>query len=103
MLQKFYSMFKMGKRAKELPGLTEYLVNSPMFRKLALKIHEEKQEAVEDIKETMEKMDDKLEEKLLTKDMKAAVDNAQQIKKMEKTGQLGKDSSIDQSKNNNRQ
>ena len=55
------NFFKGTRKAKPIPSLTDYLVKSPLFRKFALKFHQEKTEAQQDI-------DEYLEKQLLTKE-----------------------------------
>ena len=55
------NFFKGARKAKHIPSLTDALVKSPLFRKFALKFHNEKTEAQQDI-------DEYLEKQLLTKE-----------------------------------
>ena len=43
------------KKAKEIPTLTDFLVNNPMFRKMVLTSHQAKQDAINDIDSYLEK------------------------------------------------
>ena len=55
------NFFKGAQRAKHIPHLTDWLVKNPFFRKLALGLHREKNE-------TMNEIDEFLEKQLLTKE-----------------------------------
>ena len=57
----FTSIFNSTRKAKPIPGFTEFLVASPMFRRVVLGIHKEKTE-------TFNEMDAYLEKQLLTKE-----------------------------------
>ena len=49
------SFFGHARKARPIPGLTEWLVGNPVFRRMALGLHREKTEAMNDIDEYLEK------------------------------------------------
>ena len=66
------NFFGQARKAKHIPSLTEWLVKSPVFRRLALGLHREKNEAMNDI-------DEYLEKQLLTKEQYDAKYSAKRI------------------------
>ena len=76
MNQFFTNLFKVQK-AKEIPAITSFLVNNPVFRRIALAFHKEKVETINEI-------DDWLEKELLTKEQYDAKYNLKQLNESEK-------------------
>ena len=68
----FLYMFSRASKAKEIPELTQFLVNNPMFRSLANTFHNSSQTALRDI-------DSMLEKNLLTKEEYDRIYSAKRI------------------------
>ena len=60
-MKKFLSLWMNYNKAKPFPGIVNFLVTNPMFRRMAQKYHDEKTEATESL-------DQWLEKELLTKE-----------------------------------
>ena len=61
MVKYLLSFFSTYSKAKPFPGITNWLVTNPMFRRLAMNYHAGKEQATEDV-------DKWLEKELLTKE-----------------------------------
>ena len=68
----FVNFFNKGRKAKQIPELTQFLATNPLFKRFALGIHKEKTE-------TLNEIDAYLEEKLLTKEQYDAKYSAKRI------------------------
>ena len=54
-MKKLLDLFKMSRKAKEIPSLTNFLVNNPFFRRWALAFHKEKTETAREVDDYLEK------------------------------------------------
>ena len=71
---KFLNFFARVSKAKEMPGLTTFLVTNPFFRRFVLAFHQEKTE-------TISSVDKYLERQLLSKEEYDAIYNAKRLEK----------------------
>ena len=55
MVKKVVAMWLNWNKAKPYPNITQFLVTNPMFRRLALGYHENKEEAKQSLDKWMEK------------------------------------------------
>ena len=52
---KFFNFLMKTRKAKEIPTLTDFLVNNPFFRKWVLASHKAKSEAINSVDDYLEK------------------------------------------------
>ena len=76
-MRNFFNLGRKLTRAKEIPSLTQFLVNNPMFRNFVMMFHNGKANA-------MNNLDEYLEKELLTKEQYDAKYKAKRIDQSKK-------------------